>query len=888
MGRLVDSARSILCTGLSRLPVTSPRFLPLVALLLAAPLAAQTFGSGARILRDGDALEGALTSSDPTLDDGSHVDLYRYIGSAGETVVFTMRSSDFDAFMQAGPVEGGRYSIEVTDDDSGGGTNAELTVTIGASGEYAIQANSLSGGSTGRYTLIAESLGGGNPVAGGPGVIRAGDIVNGALDGSDLLLDDGSHYDIYAYVGAPGDEITVTMRSREFDAFLSGGPLDGDSFEVVDTDDDGAGGTDAQLLVTVGPSGTYGIRANSLEAGQVGAYSLEVETLGRAPVASGSVLEDGDSVRGALEGGDTQLQDNSYYDLYTYQGAPGEEIEVFMASANFDTYLLGGPTSSDAFAGADRDDDGGGGTNSQLRVTAGSDGRYTIIANAFSPEARGDYQITVRSLAATSNDLPDIMAIGLGETTRGRLDASDPVLDDGSYYDFYAYTGTPGQDVVITLSSTDFDPYVMLNRVFGGELEAVAQDDDGGPGINARIRTRIGASGTYVIVANSFGRDGLGDYTLSVDRAGDVADEEPEPGVPTLATGAPMQGRLSADDTALADESFADLYLYRGTPGDEIAVTLRSTEFDAYLTVGTVEGGDVEVIGRDDDGAGGTDARVRFTVGASGVYAVQANSFGPNETGAYTLVAERLGSSADGGTPAPAPTTNSRFAGKWAPVSYNETSSYAAVRDDVRGAQRLETVVQRLNAAYPLPQNVSVSFEECGQPNAFYNPSEGAVSFCYEMMDYMTRVLGEQVGPERLAEAVEGAYRFIMLHEVGHALTHQLDLPITGREEDVADQFATLALIRQGDKGAQSAIDGVLALQGQSEFGDSDYAGEHSLGPQRLYNVACWVFGSDPDKYIGLVDDEGGLPVARARRCPGEFAQMEKSFDRLLSLVYNE
>ncbi len=155
--------------------MTPSRLLPLVALLLAAPLAAQTFGSGARVIRDGDALDGALTSSDPVLNDGSHFDLYRYIGVPGETVVFTMRSSDFDAYFQAGPVENGQYAVEVSDDDSGGGTNAELTVTVGSSGEYAVLANSLAAGSTGRYTILAESMGGGTPVAGGPDVIRAGD-----------------------------------------------------------------------------------------------------------------------------------------------------------------------------------------------------------------------------------------------------------------------------------------------------------------------------------------------------------------------------------------------------------------------------------------------------------------------------------------------------------------------------------------------------------------------------------------------------------------------------------------------------------------------------------------------------------------------------------------
>ncbi len=209
------------------------------------------------------------------------------------------------------------------------------------------------------------------------------------------------------------------------------------AIEVVDTDDDGAGGTDAQLIVTVGPSGTYVIRANSLQAGQMGAYTLEVEAFGRAPVAAGFVLEDGDSVQGALEAGDMQLSDGSFYDLYTFQGTPGEEIEVFMASADFDAFLLGGPAPSDAFAGSDRDDDGGGGTNAQLRVTADASGRYTVIANAYAPEPRGVSDLG--PLADPDDDaLAGLATVSLGQTISGRLDASDPVLDDGSYYEFYA------------------------------------------------------------------------------------------------------------------------------------------------------------------------------------------------------------------------------------------------------------------------------------------------------------------------------------------------------------------------------------------------------------------------------------------------------------------
>ncbi len=128
-----------------------------------------------------------------------------------------------------------------------------------------------------------------------------------------------------------------------------------------------------------------------------------------------------------------------------------------------------------------------------------------------------------------------------------------------------------------------------------------------------------------------------------------------------------------------------------------------------------------------------------------------------------------------------------------------------------------------------------------------------------------------------------GAVDCILMHEVGHALVDVLDLPITGREEDVADQLAVYVLVRGGDKGAQAAVAGVSALQPSSNsFDDTQLADEHSLGPVRLYNVMCWIYGSDPVKYSQLVD-EGSLPQDRAVRCAGEWDRMAKAWQRLLA-----
>jgi hypothetical protein len=56
---------------------------------------------------------------------------------------------------------------------------------------------------------------------------------------------------------------------------------------------------------------------------------------------------------------------------------------------------------------------------------------------------------------------------------------------------------------------------------------------------------------------------------------------------------------------------------------------------------------------------------------------------------------------------------------------------------------------------------------------------------------------------------------------------------------------------------------------------------EHSLDEQRFYNIACLIYGADPTKYKGLVENKV-LPEARARRCPTEWARISSAWTSLL------
>lgn len=105
-------------------------------------------------VRPGQTVEGALDADDPLAGDGSHFEEWAFEARAGQTVTFTLRSEDFDAFVAVGSVERGVWAeLDSNDDAVGDGTDARVTVTFPSAGRWLVRANSLGGGETGRYRL---------------------------------------------------------------------------------------------------------------------------------------------------------------------------------------------------------------------------------------------------------------------------------------------------------------------------------------------------------------------------------------------------------------------------------------------------------------------------------------------------------------------------------------------------------------------------------------------------------------------------------------------------------------------------------------------------------------------------------------------------------------
>ena len=189
--------------------------------------------------------------------------------------------------------------------------------------------------------------------------------------------------------------------------------------------------------------------------------------------------------------------------------------------------------------------------------------------------------------------------------------------------------------------------------------------------------------------------------------------------------------------------------------------------------------------------------------------------------------------------------------------------------------------------AHRLPKPLVMKFAGCdGTSNAWYEPEDGTVTFCYE---YVAEIQASSAGSVAHGipsdTAFEGGVAFVLLHETSHALFDLLKVPLLGREEDAADQVAAFNLLRAGEGIARRVLSGAAWMYLHDSKGrmpdDSDFADVHGLDAQRFYNVLCMAYGSNPSSFKGLVD-KGYLPKDRAETCGDEFRQVTYAVKKLI------
>ncbi|GLS43760.1 DUF4344 domain-containing metallopeptidase [Methylobacterium brachythecii] len=210
-------------------------------------------------------------------------------------------------------------------------------------------------------------------------------------------------------------------------------------------------------------------------------------------------------------------------------------------------------------------------------------------------------------------------------------------------------------------------------------------------------------------------------------------------------------------------------------------------------------------------------------------------------------------------------------------------SIYDAMRQH-RVLERVGTIVSLVR----LPTRLTYRLKECtGELNAWYAPESQSVTICYELIDSIVKSAPQTKSPAGVTrqDAIRGPIFQILLHESGHALFDLLQVPILGREEDAADQVASLILLHLGPADTRMVVKGggyYFATVAKDEPADKGaFADVHGFSWQRFYNLACLAYGSDRKRYRTIVNN-GYLPKERAEGCEEEYQQVAFAFRKLI------
>lgn len=202
-------------------------------------------------------------------------------------------------------------------------------------------------------------------------------------------------------------------------------------------------------------------------------------------------------------------------------------------------------------------------------------------------------------------------------------------------------------------------------------------------------------------------------------------------------------------------------------------------------------------------------------------------------------------------------------------------------------------MLQRMLSPFLFPVELTIKTMGCdGLINSWfsYDNSIPTVHMCYELLQDILKTMPAEATPVlRITphDVVVGQFLFWSLHEVGHAVFHIFEVPLFGREEDAADQFAVYLMLHFGNGQAHRWVEGA-AYAAHAFVMDHEinpevhkrlekFSSVHGLPEQRFYNGLCLAYGADAALFADVVAT-GFLPTMRAENCEHEYQTFDHAF----------
>lgn len=366
--------------------------------------------------------EGELGDGDETRAGNEFIDRYEFEGKQGEQVTIDLRSTSFDTYLLLQQV-GGEQQVWENDDFETGNTNhSQVLVTLPSDGVYAVLASSYDPGESGKYQLIMSHL-----------PPRDDQIIEGELAEGDPTRPFGEHVDWIELPTEPGQTIEVRLTSEAFDTLLI---FESPTGLRTENDDWNGSSSESRVEVRILEPGVHRIGVSSFDAGQTGAYAVDIlltpaveEGIMRAVID----LAAGDQVQGELMYGDATMDYGELTDRYRFSATAGQQIVIDLKSGSFDTFLkIIAPDGSEQI-----NDDFDGQGHSRITFTAEQTGTYRLFASSFDADVTGQYTLDLQMNQPADTPLPEIPArrvygIFIGITDYGGLGDLPYSADDAS------------------------------------------------------------------------------------------------------------------------------------------------------------------------------------------------------------------------------------------------------------------------------------------------------------------------------------------------------------------------------------------------------------------------------------------------------------------------
>ena len=137
----------------------------------------------------------------------------------------------------------------------------------------------------------------------------------------------------------------------------------------------------------------------------------------------------------------------------------------------------------------------------------------------------------------------------------------------------------------------------------------------------------------------------------------------------------------------------------------------------------------------------------------------------------------------------------------------------------------------------------------------------------------------------KLSQFSQDVTLHVVLHEVGHALIREFDLPVLGNEECMADAFATCYLTTHLPDRAVDVIQArtrSLMLEAKEVPRDQwSIRGEHNNDARRAFQISAIAIAADSNKY-SVIAKEMDMSEDDIRNCRDYGAEIHRSWRRIL------